>query len=73
MSPLVISPCFGLQQSGDGLERGGLAAAVRPDQGHDLAVAHFQRDAVQDPYDAQIGHFDVVDFQHRYAWAPSPR
>src|SRR5215831_14957533 len=50
-------------QSHDGLEGGGLARAVAPEQRNDLALAHFQGDAVEHPR-RTIGRLYSVKTQH---------
>ena len=45
----------GLDEAGDGTQRGGLACAVGADQGDDLAVRHLKADAPQG-LDAAVGH-----------------
>ncbi len=44
----------GRNQAGDGLQRGGLAGAVRTDKRHDLALFHMEGDALQRLNDAVI-------------------
>ena len=53
----------GVQQAGDGVQRGGLARAVGADEGHQLAVADGQGDALQG-VDSPVKDVQVFDFQH---------
>jgi hypothetical protein len=53
-------------QPGDHVERGGLPAARRPDQDHELAVGDIQADLVdrQRPVRESLGHVVESDFSH---------
>src|SRR5581483_12492497 len=53
----------GPQQPGDGPQHGRLAGAVRADQGHDLALLHLERDALERGDVAVVG-VEIVDSQH---------
>jgi hypothetical protein len=53
------------QQVGDGLERGGLAGAVGAEQGHDGALRHGQRHALQHEDDVVVDDLDVVQGEDR--------
>ena len=55
---------FRRYQTGDGVQRGGLACAVRADQGHDLAVVDGEAD-VLDGFDGTVRNGKVLDFQHQ--------
>src|SRR5207244_11726307 len=52
-----------MQEADDGLERGGLAGAVGPDDAHDLAGVDVERDAVEDVDLAVAGGHRVGDEQ----------
>ena len=52
---------FGVQQTGDGLQRRRFAGAVRPEQGDDLPFGNLQTDAAQDQHDVVIDDFDVFN------------
>src|SRR5438034_11637505 len=52
-----------MQEADDGLERGGLAGAVGPDDAHDLAGVDVERDAVEDVDLAVAGGHPVGDEQ----------
>jgi hypothetical protein len=49
-------------QPGDRLQGGGLAGAVRADQGHDLALVDGQRDVLQSR-DLAVVHGDRLDLK----------
>jgi hypothetical protein len=49
-----------LDHAGDGAHGGGLAGAVRADQGHQAALGHFERDAVQNLHLA-VGRFQILN------------
>ena len=53
----------GLQNARDGLEQGGLARPVGPDDGDDLARRDVQRDPLEDPQ-FPIAGFEVEDLKH---------
>ena len=55
---------FSRHQTGDGVQRGGFARAVRTDQGHDLAILHGETDAL-DGFDGTVRNGKVLDFQHQ--------
>ena len=58
------------QQSGEGLERGGLASAVGSDQAHELARMHLEADA-RDGSDRTVVDFEITHRQrrgHRLRW-----
>lgn len=66
-------PGTGLEQSGQGLEGGGLARTVGANQRNHFTLAHFQIDAL-DRLDGAIGHLQVIYFQHGlHATASAPR
>jgi hypothetical protein len=48
-------------QSGDGLDGGGLAGAIGPQQGHQGALGDAQTDAIQG-LDGPVGYFEIKDF-----------
>src|SRR5678815_1011194 len=50
--------------SRDGHERGGLAGPVGADEGHDLALAHRQADAVQ-RLDVAVADAQILELQHQ--------
>src|SRR5207247_11148922 len=52
-----------MQEADDGLDRGGLAGAVGPDDAHDLAGVDVERDAVEDVDLAVAGGHPVGDEQ----------
>ena len=58
---------LGAQQARDGLERGGLAGAVGPEEGDDAPLGDPQRDALQHEDHVVVDHLDVVDRQQRCA------
>jgi hypothetical protein len=64
------------QQPDDGLEQGGLAHAIAPDQTHHLARAHAHVDVAQDValavIDVQPTHFKQVA-SHAASWVSLPR
>ena len=64
---------LGLQQAGDGLQRGGLAGAVGAEQGDDLALRHRQRQAAQHEDDVVVDDLDVVDLEQRRLGGVRPR
>src|SRR4029079_2908660 len=58
----------GMKQARDRLECRALACAIGADQGHDLALLHFDRDALQRMNVAVVG-VDIGDVEHRrHAW-----
>ena len=65
---LPVNAPFALHQAHDGLGGGGTARAVAPEQGHDLALPHFEIDAMQHMAFAVKG-MKVVDLQHQ--WPPA--
>ena len=48
-SPIQIWPVVDLEQAGDGVEQGGLAAAGRPEQHQELALLDLERQAGRTP------------------------
>ena len=52
----------GVLEPGDGAQQGGLAGAVRPEQGHDLPLGDLEVDAEQDLVGAVV-EVEVVDLQ----------
>ena len=58
---------LGAEQTGDGLERGGLAGAVGPEEGDDAPLGDAQRDALQHEDHVVVDDLDVVDRQQRAA------
>ena len=54
---------FGFEHAGNGAHGGGLAGAVRADQGHQLALRDFKRNAVQD-FDFAVGGVQILNGQH---------
>ena len=60
------------KQAGDGVQRGGLARAVGADQGHQLAVAHRQGNALEG-VDRAVKYMQIFDFQHMCSLPYSPR
>ena len=56
----------------DRLERRGLAGAVSPEQGHDLALAHVEIDAMQDVQFVVPG-LQALDPKHRFGACGRPR
>ena len=59
-SPIQIWPVVDLEQAGDGVEQGRLAAARRPEQHDELALLDVERQAVEHPH-ALEGDGDVAD------------
>src|SRR5260370_20071823 len=55
---------LGLEEAGDGLERGALAGPVRPEQGDDPLLRHLERDPLEDQDRPVVGHLDVVEPEH---------
>ena len=53
---------LGVQQTGNGLQGGGLAGTVGTDQGDNLALVHLKGN-VLDSVDVAVKDVDVVDFQ----------
>ena len=51
-------------KAGDGVQRGGLAGAVGPDERDDLAVVDLHADAAQRLHGA-VGHLQIFNLQHR--------
>ena len=64
------APRLGAQQAGDGLQGGGLAGAVGPDEGDDLPLVHVEGD-VLDGVDGPIVDVDVLHIQQRVHGQPS--
>ncbi len=60
MLPAVTLPDSDLQQSRYGLQGGGLARPVAPQEGHDVALGHFQRNPLEHQYYVGVLDFDVV-------------
>ncbi len=56
---------LGPQQPRDGLERGGLARAVGPEEGDDALLGNLERHALQHEDHVVVDHLDVVDRQQR--------
>src|SRR5262249_57162351 len=59
---------LGAQQAGDGLEGGGLAGPVGPEQRGDAPLAHLERDALEHEDDAVVDDLGVDQDHH----APAP-
>ena len=59
----------GLEQAGDGVERGGLARAVGADEGDDLALVDLEGDAL-DGVDVAVVDVHVLDFEKAH-WPSS--
>jgi hypothetical protein len=57
--------------AGDRPERGGLPGAVRAEERHDLALAHLEREPVQD-LDVAVEDVDAVHAEERLAQAVAP-
>ena len=55
---------FDGHEAGDGVQRGGLAGAVGPDERDDLAVVDLHTDAAQRLHGA-VGHLQIFNLQHR--------
>ena len=51
------------QQAGDGVQRGGLAGAVRADERDDLALVYLEGNVTQRMNQAVV-NVDVLDFEH---------
>ena len=51
------------QQTGDGVQRGGLTGAVRTDERNDLALVYLEGNVTQ-RVDKAVIHVDVLYFQH---------
>ena len=59
----------GLQQSGNGVQRGGFARAIGTDQGHDLPFVHLEGDPL-DGVDAAIINVEIIHLQQSVAHTP---
>jgi len=53
-----------LEQVGDGAQRGGLAGAVAAQDGHDAALRHLQRDALEHEDHVVVDDLDAVDVEN---------
>ena len=56
---------FGTQQSADRFQRRALARAVGAEEGDKAPLGHIDRNAFDREKDAVIGHFDIVEAEHR--------
>src|SRR5947207_1883800 len=68
---LELDPALGhlaalrAEEPRDGLERGGLAGPVGPEEGHDAPLGYPERDPLQHEDDVIVDHLDVADRQER--------
>jgi hypothetical protein len=55
---------LGLEQVGDGAQRGGLAGAVAAQNGRDLAFGHVERNALEHQDHVVVDDLDAVDVEN---------